>query len=181
MKGTEEKGCEMGQWDVWCGTGAGPGRGIFHLLSWWSVLSFHPAPVHVTTPGPQPPREGTSLQLLCSHCHFSLQQLSCYFSPAKSPPDSAPCQEEPAQLPTFYCFCFTAHGWADEIFSAHAPQTRGRRGQPGKSCLKAFQPCLPTLPCCRSGPCLPQLLCNTFAVIFPLNAPQGKKKQPRGG
>lgn len=92
-----------------------------------------------------------ALQLLCSHCHFSLQQLSCYFSPAKSPPDSAPCQEEPAQLPTFYCFCFTAHGWADEIFSAHAPQTRGRRGQPGKSCLKAFQPCLPTLPCCRSA------------------------------
>lgn len=92
-----------------------------------------------------------------------------------------PARRNPAQLLTFYCFCFTAHGWADEIFSAHAPQTRGRRGQPGKSCLKPFQSCLPTLPCCMSGPCLPQLLCNTFAVFFPLNTPQGKKKPAQRG
>lgn len=49
-----------------------------------------------------------ALQLLCSHCHFSLQQLTFYFSPAKSPPDSAPCQEEPSTaldllLFLFYC------------------------------------------------------------------------------
>lgn len=169
MKGTEEKGCEERQWKVWCGAGAGSGRGRFHLLSlsWWSVLSFHAVPVPVTT---------TATKGGHGHCScfipiaISLSSSSAFTSlQPKVSQTLHPARRNPTQLLTFYSFCFPAHGWADEIFSAHPPQIRGscRRGQPGKSCLKPFQPCLPTFPCWRSGPCLPEFLCNTFAVIFP--------------
>lgn len=158
MKGTEEKGHEVGQWKVWCGAGPGSGRGRFHLLS----LSFHAVPVPVTT---------TATKGGHGHCScfipiaISLSSSSAFTSlQPKLPQTLHPARRNPTQLFLFYC-----PGWADEIFSAHPPQIRGscRRGQPGKSCLKPFQPCLPTFPCWRSGPCLPEFLCNTFAVIFP--------------
>lgn len=139
----------------------------------WERQISPPVPVLPRSPSPchhhSHQGRAQALQLFYSHCHFPLQQLCFYFSPAKSPPDFAPCQEEPNTALDLLLFLFYCPGWADEIFSAHPPQIRGsfRRGQPGKSCLKPFQPCLPTFPCWRSGPCLPQFLCNTFAVIFP--------------
>lgn len=107
---------------------------------------------------------------------ISLSSSSAFTSlQPKVPLTLHPARRNPTQLLTFYCFCSTAHAWADEIFSAHPPSSEGlSRGQPGKSCLKPL--CLLEVWPLSPTASLQHICCN-----FPFEHPTEEKKKNQTG
>lgn len=119
-----------------------------------------------------------ALQLLCSRCHFSLQQL--HFSPAESPSDFAPCQEKPnavLDLLLFVLYC----PWLGRL-NFLGPPTPDQRVSQERAAWQILPKTIPALPAYFAllevwpPSSLQYICCN-----FPFKHPTGKNKTTRGG
>lgn len=179
MKGTEKRDVNWGSGRF--GVGQEQVLGEADFTSW-------PCPAGQCCPSMQPQDQShqgraRALQLLYSHCHFSLQQLCFYFSPDRNPPDLAPCQEEPNTALDFLLFLFYCR-WLGR-WNFLCPPSPDQRVLQERAAWQILPKTIPALPAhfalLEVWALSPTVSLQYICCNFPFKHPTGEKKNNPGG